>query len=271
MSSPFLYSLSELCGFSSRPSSRRKELTRKPLQVERVVHYADLPEQEAAYKIKDKKTNSSWPQLGQVEFRDVVMGTFAPSDCPLHSLLTPASLCPQAYRPDLPPVLKGINVNVRGGEKIGIIGRTGAGKSSIMAALFRMVELRSGSIWIDGLDVSTLGLYDLRSSVAIIPQDPQLFSGTIRSNLDPFGKLSDAELWSALRRAHLVNSTDASEKFHLDTAVDEDGANFSVGQRSLLSLARALCKEARILVLDEATASVDLASDAQIQQTIATE
>lgn len=140
-----------------------------------------------------------------------------------------------------------------------------------MAALFRMVELRSGSIWIDGLDISTLGLYDLRSSVAIIPQDPQLFSGTIRSNLDPFGKLSDAELWSALRRAHLVNSTDASEKFHLDTAVDEDGANFSVGQRSLLSLARALCKEARILVLDEATASVDLASDAQIQQTIATE
>jgi ATP-binding cassette subfamily C (CFTR/MRP) protein 1 len=165
------------------------------------------------------------------------------------------------YRKDLPDVIRGISLDVRGGERVAVVGRTGAGKSSLMLALFRILELKNGSITIDDVDISTLGLRDLRSKIAIIPQDPLLFSGTIRSNLDPFNLYDDARLWDALRRSYLVGdgiSADAEKaeparRFTLDSVVESEGANLSQGERSLLSIARALVKNSKVVILDEAT------------------
>jgi len=195
-----------------------------------------------------------------------------------------------SYRPELPPVLKGMSMTVAGGEKIGIVGRTGAGKSSIMTALYRLVELSSGTITIDGIDISKIGLTDLRSGLSIIPQDPLLFSGTLRSNLDPFGLHDDATLWDALKRAYLVEDSKRGvsktlededdplpgaltppARFTLDSIIEDEGGNLSIGQRSLVSLARALVKDAKIIILDEATASVDYETDRKIQDTISDE
>ncbi|CCO28288.1 Oligomycin resistance ATP-dependent permease YOR1 [Rhizoctonia solani AG-1 IB] len=220
--------------------------------VERILHYAQHVEQEAPYEIPDKEPPSSWPESGAVELKDVVM----------------------SYRPGLPAVLRGLSMRINGGEKIGIVGRTGAGKSSIMIALYRMVELTSGSISLDGVDISQIGLHTLRDRIAIIPQDPLLFSGTIRSNLDPFGAYDDARLWDALKRAYLVDRPTAAQeanidgdipsgaqtpvnRFTLDTVIEEEGGNLSVGQRSLVSLAP--------------TASVDYETDKNIQDTISRE
>lgn len=228
--------------------------------AERIIEYVyDLP-QEAPYIISETTPNPAWPQQGQIDFNHVNL----------------------AYRPGLPMVLKDFTVHIDPNEKIGICGRTGAGKSSIMVALYRMVELTSGNITIDGIDIRTLGLNNLRSKLSIIPQDPVLFQGTIRKNLDPFGLATDEQLWETLRRARIIKSEDLNEvksqtdpskmhKFHLNRDVDVDGENFSLGEKQLIAFARALVRGSKILILDEATSSVDYATDKILQEAIVEE
>ena len=166
-------------------------------------------------------------------------------------------------------------MTVQGGECIGIFGRTGAGKSSIMSTLFGFVELSDGSISIDGINIAQVGLKDLRTRLAIIPQDPTLLRGTIRSNLDPFNKHTDLELWSALRQSDLVDADaqvdeKAHGRIHLDGTVEEEGLNFSLGQPQLMALARTLVRGSQTIVCDEATSSVDVKTDNKIQRTMQT-
>lgn len=181
-----------------------------------------------------------WPERGAITFSDVRM----------------------RYRPGLPEVLRGFNLTIEAGEHVAIVGRTGAGKSSLVSSLFRVCKLSGGCILIDGVDISKIPLEDLRSRLSIQLQDSILFRGTIRFNLDPMSQYTDEELWRALRGAHLGNSV------HLDDLVQEEGSNFSHGQRQQLALARILVRGSKIVVCDEATSSVDLETDDKIQRTL---
>ncbi|KAF9959226.1 hypothetical protein BGZ72_010064 [Mortierella alpina] len=215
------------------------------VSIERVREYSQLPS-EARDIIPDSKTDENWPQQGEVAFKNYSA----------------------RYRDGLDLVLRDLSVTVKGGERVGIVGRTGAGKSSVTMALFRIIEAAEGSISIDGIDISTLGLTELRSRLTIIPQDPFLFGDSIRSNLDPFGRHTDTEIWAAIESASLKPYISSLSE-GLSTMIDNGGENMSLGQRQLMSLARAmLAKNTRVLCLDEATAAIDVETDNAIQQAL---
>jgi len=212
--------------------------------VERVHHYSALPS-EVAWEVADCLPSPNWPDRGDIVVEDLKV----------------------RYRQNTPLILKGISVSIKGGEKIGVVGRTGSGKSTLVQALFRIVEPAEGRIIIDGVDICTLGLHDLRSRFGVIPQEPVLFEGTVRSNIDPTGRYSEAEIWQALERCQLKDIV-ASKPEKLDALVADMGENWSVGQKQLLCFGRVILKRSRILFMDEATASVDSQTDAAIQRII---
>ncbi|KAL3697299.1 hypothetical protein R1sor_011375 [Riccia sorocarpa] len=219
-------------------------LENRMIAIERIDQYTRLSS-EAELEVEERRPPTQWPDRGAIVFQNLKL----------------------RYRPETPLVLKGISLSIEGGHKIGVVGRTGGGKSTLILALFRIVEAAEGRIIIDGLDISTLGLNDLRSRLSIIPQDPALFSGTVRSNIDPLGKHTDEEIWGALGKCQLSEVV-RQLPGKLDSTVLANGENWSLGQRQLFCLGRVLLKHSRILVLDEATASVDSQTDAVMQKVI---
>ncbi|KAJ4977501.1 hypothetical protein NE237_002607 [Protea cynaroides] len=219
-------------------------LENKIISVERMLQYTCIPS-EPPLVIEVNRPDHDWPSHGEVDIVNLQV----------------------RYAPHMPLVLRGLTCTLPGGMKIGIVGRTGSGKSTLVQALFRIIEPAVGHIVIDGVDISKIGLHDLRSRLSIIPQDPTMFEGTVRNNLDPLEEYTDEQIWEALDRCQLGDEVRKKEG-KLDSAVTENGENWSMGQRQLVCLGRVLLKRSKVLVLDEATASVDTATDNLIQHTL---